>query len=54
MPGTKFHGEISMNIYETVKGPDVFVIQSTCSPVNTHLMELLIMIDASKEPQQPR
>lgn len=46
---TKFSdGEISMNIYETVRGSDVFVIQSTCSPVNTHLMELLIMIDAFK------
>ena len=37
-----------MNIQETVRGSDVFVIQSTCSPVNTHLMELLIMIDAFK------
>ncbi|HHU50128.1 MAG: ribose-phosphate diphosphokinase [Caldicoprobacterales bacterium] len=46
---TKFSdGEISMNIYETVRGSDVFVVQSTCSPVNTHLMELLIMIDAFK------
>ena len=46
---TKFSdGEISMNIQETVRGSDVFVIQSTCSPVNTHLMELLIMIDAFK------
>ncbi len=39
-------GEISVNISETVRGSDVFIIQSTCSPVNTHLMELLIMIDA--------
>lgn len=41
-------GEISVNIHETVRGSDVFVIQSICSPVNTNLMELLIMIDAFK------
>jgi ribose-phosphate pyrophosphokinase len=41
-------GEISVDIHETVRGSDVFVIQSTCSPVNTNLMELLIMIDAFK------
>lgn len=39
-------GEISVNINESVRGSDVFVVQSTCSPVNRHLMELLIMIDA--------
>jgi ribose-phosphate pyrophosphokinase len=41
-------GEIAVDIHETVRGSDVFVIQSTCSPVNTNLMELLIMIDAFK------
>ena len=41
-------GEISVSIGESVRGSDVFVVQSTCSPVNTHLMELLIMIDAFK------
>ena len=41
-------GEISLDIHETVRGADVFVIQSTCSPVNTNIMELLIMIDAFK------
>lgn len=41
-------GEISVNIHETVRGSDVFVIQSVCAPVNTNLMELLIMIDAFK------
>ncbi len=41
-------GEIGVNIYETVRGSDVFVVQSTCNPVNDHLMELLIMIDALK------
>jgi len=39
-------GEINVNIGEVVRGSDVFVIQSTCSPVNENLMELLIMIDA--------
>ena len=39
-------GECFVSIYETVRGSDVFVIQSTCSPVNDSLMELLVMIDA--------
>ena len=41
-------GEISCSIFESVRGSDVFVVQSTCQPVNDHLMELLIMIDAFK------
>lgn len=41
-------GEISVDISETVRGADVFIVQSTCSPVNNNLMELLIMIDAFK------
>lgn len=41
-------GEIGVNINETVRGSDVFVVQSTSYPVNEHLMELLIMIDAFK------
>lgn len=41
-------GEISVDIKETVRGCDVFIVQSTCSPVNNNLMELLIMIDAFK------
>lgn len=41
-------GEISVDIDETVRGADVFVVQSTSSPVNNNLMELLIMIDAFK------
>ncbi len=41
-------GEISVNINETVRGVDVFVVQSTNAPVNDNLMELLIMIDAFK------
>ena len=39
-------GECFVSIYETVRGSDVFVIQSTCGPVNNNLMELLVMIDA--------
>ncbi|MDO4563501.1 MAG: ribose-phosphate diphosphokinase [Clostridia bacterium] len=39
-------GEIFVNIQETVRGSDVFVVQSTSYPVNDNLMELLIMIDA--------
>ncbi|MBC6695362.1 ribose-phosphate diphosphokinase [Terrisporobacter mayombei] len=41
-------GEISVNMNETVRGCDVFVVQSTNNPVNNNLMELLIMIDALK------
>ncbi|MDR1753533.1 MAG: ribose-phosphate pyrophosphokinase [Eubacterium sp.] len=41
-------GEISLSIHESVRGSDVFVVQSTSQPVNDHLMELLIMIDAFK------
>jgi len=41
-------GEISVDINETVRGADVFIVQSTCAPVNDNLMELLIMIDALK------
>ena len=46
--GTFSDGEISVNIHETVRGADVFVVQSTNAPVNDNLMELLIMIDAFK------
>ena len=41
-------GEIRLDIHETVRGSDVFVVQSTSDPVNNHIMELLIMIDAFK------
>jgi len=46
--GTFSDGEIFVSLYETVRGSDVFVVQSTCDPVNKNLMELLIMIDALK------
>ncbi|MDQ0226076.1 ribose-phosphate diphosphokinase [Metabacillus niabensis] len=41
-------GEIQINIEESIRGSDVFIIQSISNPVNEHLMELLIMIDALK------
>ncbi|ENH97874.1 ribose-phosphate pyrophosphokinase [Gracilibacillus halophilus YIM-C55.5] len=41
-------GEIQINIEESIRGCDVFVVQSTCDPVNQHIFELLIMIDALK------
>jgi ribose-phosphate pyrophosphokinase len=41
-------GEIAINIEESVRGADVFVIQSVCPPVNENLMELLILMDAMK------
>ncbi len=41
-------GEINVNINETVRGHEVFVVQPTSAPVNEHLMELLIMCDALK------
>lgn len=46
---TKFSdGEISVSLWESVRGIDVYIIQPTCGPVNDNLMELLIMIDAMK------
>ena len=41
-------GEIQIEIEENVRSKDVFVVQSTCAPVNDHLVELLLMIDAFK------
>ena len=41
-------GEVSLTINESVRGSDVFLVQSTCKPVNNNLMELLIMIDAMR------
>ena len=41
-------GECSVSVYEPVRGKDVFIVQSTCNPVNDNLMELLIMIDAMR------
>ena len=41
-------GEVYIEIEETVRGRDVFVVQSTSEPVNENLMELLIFVDALK------
>lgn len=46
--GTFSDGEIRVEIAENVRGADVFVVQSGAHPVNDHLMELLVMIDAFK------
>ena len=47
-------GEIAVSIHESVRGSDVFIVQSTCDPVNKHIMELLIMIDAVKRASAAR
>jgi ribose-phosphate pyrophosphokinase len=47
-------GEIQIEIDENVRSKDVFVIQSTCAPVNDHLVELLLMIDAMKRSSAKR
>ena len=41
-------GEIAVEIEENVRGREVFIVQPTCTPINEHLMELLIMIDAMR------
>ena len=41
-------GEIYIQVQESIRGCDVYLIQPTCNPVNDHLMELLIMIDACR------
>ena len=41
-------GEVYVNLQETVRGLDVYIVQPTCNPVNNNLMELCIMIDAMK------
>jgi len=44
--GTFSDGEINVEILENIRGRDVFIVQSTCPPVNDHVMELLVMADA--------
>jgi ribose-phosphate pyrophosphokinase len=46
--GSFSDGEIRVEIHENVRGKDVFIVQSTCSPVNKNVMELLVLIDAMK------
>jgi len=41
-------GEISVKIKENIRNTEIFIIQSTCNPVNDNLMELLLMIDAAR------
>jgi ribose-phosphate pyrophosphokinase len=52
--GTFNDGEVNVEIHENVRGMDCFVIQSTSSPANNHLMELLIMIDALRRSSAKR
>ena len=47
-------GEIEVSLNETVRGSDVFILQSTCSPINDHLMEMLILVDACKRASATR
>ena len=47
-------GEVHLQIQENVRGADVFVVQSTCTPVDKHLMELLLMMDALKRASAER
>ncbi|MFC1624648.1 ribose-phosphate diphosphokinase [Candidatus Omnitrophota bacterium] len=47
-------GEISVQIGENVRGKDVFIVQSTCTPPNKNLMELLILLDALKRASSKR
>ena len=47
-------GEIAVNIDESVRGADVYIVQPTCPPVNDNLMELLIMMDAMRRASAQR
>ncbi len=47
-------GEISVRIKDNIRGKDVFIVQPTCPPVNDNLMELLIMVDASRRASADR
>ena len=47
-------GEASVSLEETVRGADVFLIQSTCKPVNDNLMELLVMPPCFRRPYYRR
>jgi ribose-phosphate pyrophosphokinase len=52
--GTFSDGEVYVSLQESVRGSDCFIVQSTCAPVNDHVMELLIMIDAMKRASAAR
>lgn len=47
-------GEVLVEIIDNVRGKDVFIVQPTCSPTNDHLMELLVMIDATRRASAQR
>ncbi|MDR3209803.1 MAG: ribose-phosphate pyrophosphokinase [Oscillospiraceae bacterium] len=47
-------GEVSVAINETVRGADVYIVEPTCKPVNQHLMELLVLIDACRRASAER
>jgi len=47
-------GEVNVELMENVRGRDVFVVQPTCPPVNDHLMELLVMVDACRRASAAR
>lgn len=47
-------GEVMVEISDNVRGSDVFVVQSTCTPVNDHLMELLLLLDAFRRASAKR
>ncbi len=47
-------GEVNIELMENVRGRDVFIIQPTCPPVNDHLMELLVMVDACRRASAAR
>ncbi|HOO37709.1 MAG TPA: ribose-phosphate pyrophosphokinase [Deltaproteobacteria bacterium] len=47
-------GETSVDIHQSIRGKDIFIVQSTCSPTNEHLMELLIMLDAMRRASAKR
>ena len=54
MVGAFQNGETRVKIEENVRGSDVFVVQPTCTPVNQHLMELLLLIDALRRASAAR
>jgi ribose-phosphate pyrophosphokinase len=54
MVSTYKDGEIRARIYDNIRGQDVFIIQPTCDPVNDNLMELLLLIDASRRASAAR
>jgi hypothetical protein len=47
-------GEVNVQVNENVRGKDVFIVQPTCSPVNEHLMELLLMISTMRRASAER